>query len=287
MSYTFESILKDEFQEHLALRMKAGRGFEPEQCALANLDRFLVSSGVSIKALPESLMMDWLADMNAKPQTRRWRLQAISPMIKYLRSIDIIAHMPEKPRAVSEYVPYIFSGTEFSRIIETADNRQSGFKATPVSASAQMPFLLRLLYGCGLRLGEALSLKWKDVDLENAVILIRFAKNEKQRIAPMSASLNELCKLYRASELTYGEDGDYLFSNRKGGHYSLALRSFSKMESEGCRFVNSVPYLSTYLGHSSIMETDKYLRFSHEIYKDAHVSLNIYTQGVFPEVSYE
>jgi integrase len=269
-------------------------------------------------------MLDWLANMNAKPQTLRWRLQAISPMIKYLRSISITAFLPEKPRGGSEYVPYIFSDTEFLRIIEIADNRKPGFNATTMSAPIQMPFLLRLLYGCGLRLGEALSLKWEDVDLENAVINIRFAKNKKQRMAPMSNSLNELCKLYRASGLTFGESDDYLFSNKKGGRYSLlyirnlfaeiletagignvrsakggrgaclhclrhlfVLRSFAKMESEGFPFVDSVPYLSTYLGHSSIMETDKYLRFSHEIYKDAHVLVNNFTQGIFPEVSYE
>jgi integrase len=188
-----------------------------------------------------------------------------------------------------------------------------------------MPFLLRLLYGCGLRLGEALSLKWADIDLENAVINIRFAKNMKQRIAPMTNSLNELCRLYRVSGLTFGESGTYLFSNKKGGHYSplyvwnlfaeiletagiglargikggrgpclhclrhlFVFHSFAKMESEGYPFIDSAPYLSTYLGHSSIMGTDEYyLRFSYEIYKDAHELVNNYTQGVFPEVSCE
>jgi integrase len=65
----------------------------------------------------------------------------------------------------------------------------------------------------------------------------------------------------------------------------FVLRSFTKMESEGRSFMDSVPYLSTYLGHSGIMETDKYLRFSHEIYKDAHVLINNYTHSIFPEVS--
>ena len=321
MRYIFASVFKDEFQEFLELRKAANKVYEPAQGVLGSLDRFLVSKEVSSKTLPESLMLEWLADMNAKPQTRHWRLQSISPMIKYLRSLGIVAYLPEKPRARSEYVPFIFSDIEFLKIIDAADNRQPGFNTATISASAQMPFLLRLLYSCGLRLGEALSLKWEHMDLESAVITVRHAKNEKQRVVPMSNSLNELCKQYRASGLMSGKNCDFLFSNRKGGHYSLGymwnlfseiletlgigyargmkggrgpclhclrhlfvLRSFAKMESEGYPFRDSVPYLSTYLGHSSVMETDHYLRFSHEIYEDAHAMISNYTQGVFPEV---
>jgi integrase len=324
MRYEFASILKNEFQEHLALRIASGRDSEPERCAMTNLDRFLVSKGISKKALPESLLVEWLADMDAKAQTRRWRLQAISPLIKYLTSIGIEATLPEKPRASSEYVPYIFSDNELSRIMDAADNRQQGRYKVDISAAAQLPFLLRLLYGCGLRAGEALSLKWGDIDLENSVIHIRSAKNDKQRIVPMSRSLGDLCRHYRYSGLTYSSDENFLFSNRKGGHYCLGrmwvlfaevlktagiklvrgqigkrgpclhclrhlfvLRSFNNMEAEGYAFEEAVPYLSTYLGHDSIMETDKYLRFSHEICGAAYDLINVYTQGVFPEVTCE
>jgi hypothetical protein len=59
------------------------------------------------------------------------------------------------------------------------------------------------------------------------------------------------------------------------------------MDAEGYKFEEAVPYLSTYLGHESIMETDKYLRFSHEICEDAYGLIEAYTQGIFPEVIYE
>ena len=324
MRYKFASILKNEFQEHLALRIASGRDSRPEQCAMTNLDRFLVSKEISKKALPEDLLAEWLAGMDAKAHTRRWRLQAISPLIKYLTSVGIEASLPEKPRASSEYVPYIFSPDELSRIMDAADNRRQARYNTKINAAAQLPFLLRLLYGCGLRAGEALSLKWRDIDLENSVIHIRSAKNDKQRIAPMNRSLGDLCRQYRYSGLTYSGDENFLFSNRKGNHFCLhrmwvlfadilktagielvrgqigkrgpclhclrhlfVLRSFSKMEAEGHTFEEAVPYLSTYLGHDSIMETDKYLRFSHEICEDAYGLIEAYTQGIFPEVSYE
>jgi integrase len=64
----------------------------------------------------------------------------------------------------------------------------------------------------------------------------------------------------------------------------FVLRSFSKAESDGMAFSDSVPYLSTYLGHNSIMETDRYLKFSYEMYSDAHDAINAYVDGVFPKV---
>jgi integrase len=67
----------------------------------------------------------------------------------------------------------------------------------------------------------------------------------------------------------------------------FVLRSFSKMEAEGCTFEEAVPYLSTYLGHESIIETDKYLRFSHEICENAYNLIDAFTQGIFPEAIFE
>lgn len=44
---------------------------------------------------------------------------------------------------------------------------------------------LRLLFGCGMRIGEVLSLQMKDIDLENGIITVRNAKNEKDRLVPL------------------------------------------------------------------------------------------------------
>ena len=55
-----------------------------------------------------------------------------------------------------------------------------------------MPRLIgMLLYGSGLRLGEGLSLRIKDLDLERGEIRIRRAKGAKDRITVLSAVLRE------------------------------------------------------------------------------------------------
>jgi integrase len=45
--------------------------------------------------------------------------------------------------------------------------------------------VVRLLYGCGLRVSEPLELRIKDVDLAGARLIIRSAKGNKDRIVPL------------------------------------------------------------------------------------------------------
>ena len=49
--------------------------------------------------------------------------------------------------------------------------------------------IVQLLYGSGLRLHEALSLRIKDIDFSNACITVRMAKGGKDRVVTLAASI--------------------------------------------------------------------------------------------------
>ena len=49
-------------------------------------------------------------------------------------------------------------------------------------------------------------------------------------------------------------------------------------------FSELVPILSAYLGHENILETDRYLRFSYELFGKAQDCISRYTENIFPEV---
>lgn len=99
-------------------------------------------------------------------------------------------------REQSEYIPYTFTDEEFRAIIHAADeflgNRRGSTKSSRV-----FPMLLRMLYGCGLRLGEALALRWENVDLGAGILHIKKAKNNKERDVPMDPSLTSLLETYK------------------------------------------------------------------------------------------
>ena len=56
--------------------------------------------------------------------------------------------------------------------------------------------LLRMLYGCGLRVSEALNLMIGDVNFQNGVIYIRQGKFNKDRLVPMADSLRAYAQEY-------------------------------------------------------------------------------------------
>ena len=97
--------------------------------------------------------------------------------------------LPALPKCGEQHVPYIFSVEELRRIFEWLDT------LIPTNLSPNrhltMPLLFRMLYGCGLRISEALALLKSDVDLKDGVLHIRHGKNDRERNVPMSVSLTE------------------------------------------------------------------------------------------------
>jgi integrase/recombinase XerD len=318
----FKSVFKEEINTYLQVRVSAGKYVKHAQYILLGLDMFLQQSNILEKALTEEMITLWRKTLTCKPSTKKKKLLVIRDFAKYLNLLGYNAFIPEIPRASSDYVPYGFSEEEWIRIIDACDNLSCGhsYSDTPV----EFPVLVRMLYGCGLRLNEALSLQMKDIDLNGGTLTIRQAKRNRQRLVPMSKSLTEICRRYCQRMCLIPKGDSFVFPNyykkpysnswaerwfriileqsaityeRTDSHergpcphclrHTFVFRSFAKAEAEGYPLDNSVPFLSTYLGHENIIETDKYLKFSYELYPDAHKRISQYTANVFPEVTAE
>ena len=83
--------------------------------------------------------------------------------------------------------------------------------------------MMKLYYGSGFRLSEAINLKVKAIDFDENVIWIRDGKGGKDRMSilsqEMSNSLNEFCQ--------YKDKDDFVFTNSKGD--PLSPRSVQKI----------------------------------------------------------
>jgi integrase len=208
-----------------------------------------------------------------------------------------------------------------TRIFEAADNMTvyNGLnKLTPL----QFPILLRMLYGCGLRLGEALSLKVSEVDFDDGVIFIRNAKGNKDRLVPMDESLTRICRSYRKlMQSKFSKHDALFFMNKDGKQYShtwpqklfrkvlvragierpnlelhrrniclhclrhaFAVNSFKNQDDSGMDSYAYSPLLSIYLGHTHFYRTEVYLHMTEEIQKSIVDKTSAYTKGIFPEV---
>ena len=80
--------------------------------------------------------------------------------------------------------------------------------------------LITFLILTGCRKGEALNLKWDDVDLQNNVIAIKGTKTKYDRYIPISKPLKELLR-----QVGKNQDGLYLFE-RNGAKLTDFKRSF-------------------------------------------------------------
>ena len=97
--------------------------------------------------------------------------------------------MPDnEPSRLVRAPPYIYSRDELRRLFDPATVEISRRGAVQLDAVTFRALLL-LLYGAGLRFGEATRLSLADVDLANAVLTIRATKFYKSRLVPVGPQL--------------------------------------------------------------------------------------------------
>ena len=75
---------------------------------------------------------------------------------------------------------------------------------------------ISLQYACGLRVGELLRLRVRDIDFQREVIYILRSKGGKDRRIPLSEKIKQHLQHY----LKYYDPQDYLLAGQGGGQYS-------------------------------------------------------------------
>jgi integrase len=306
-TYTFSSVLKDEMRDFLELRKNRGLS-SGHNHILLRLDEFLIEQDATEKSLPAAVVDGFIARyrIGRAPKTVQMHTTLCSQFAKYLHSLGITAFLPDSTKYSTNYVPYIFSQEEISHIFQAADNiKVFGSTEKRNAMRLQMPMLLRLLYGCGLRLSEALRLRLENVDFEGGILYVLNAKGNKDRFVPMEPTLASLLKNYCEVALVSNEPSQLLFEGQKKGHqrdmncvevrfkqiladvgidasdpynrrgvclhclrHTFAVHSFRAQDKAGVDNYSVSPSLSVYLGHCLLTGTQKYLHMSAENSED-------------------
>lgn len=325
MAYIFQSIFASEFKSFLGMIRDAGQQTRGYESTFKSLDVFLAEIPGQEKALTEESVSRWLAALSCKPQSKNRQITHIRVFSRYLNALEIPAFEPGYIREHSDFIPYTFTDEEFLALIHAADEFL-GNRCESTPSSRSFPMLLRMLYGCGLRLGEALALRWENVDFEAGILHIRKAKNDKERDVPMDPSLTGLLEMYKKRRISENPDSVYVFesdrvpdtpylgwtfrnwflavmeqagiSNERQEKYGRGIspytlrhyftyKSFLQAESKGRTLEQFVPYLSAYLGHRSLLETERYLATDYTLYKDSQERMEQSIGHIFPEVDFE
>ena len=140
----------------------------------------------------------------------------ISALEAFFRFLSVIGARCDNPvsllerPAKGERLPRVISVEDVSRLL-------SGIDTSNIEGVRDYA-LFELIYSCGLRISEAVSLSLNDVRLEEKVVIV-FGKGGKERMAPFGNTARGWLKRYLSEArplLSSSLSGDFFFLGKKG-----------------------------------------------------------------------
>lgn len=286
-------------EQFVSQKKALGIGFLTGEKRLRQFDNFCKQYQIDNFTLTEDLVIAYSKRKpNESDNSRRDRICVVRTFAIFLQKQGYKTFvLPELPKPGEPHKPYIFTKEEMNNIFNKLDSLEvSNF----TTSYLMFPALFRLLYGCGLRISEALSLTKGDIDTNEWVVHVLNGKNGRERFVPMSKSLIVNFKLFLKTAHANSDNDRPLFYNKNNLAYSKGTvsRVFKNIlwdvgipylggnagprvhdirHTFMCHNIrkwaeNNIPInskliiLSKYVGHTSVRSTEWYLRLTSENY---------------------
>lgn len=323
----FNSIYADQLLQYYNLRCSilSESAKKHELCYLRRFDNYIQNRITSPGNFTENFINSWIGTLSGKSSSIENEVVVIRQFLNYIQLSGEKVFLPVIPKVHEDYIPYIFDDHEITAIFQAADNVIQRDPKADSYLVIEFPVILRLLYSCGLRIGETVKLTTNDIDIDKGFLCLVNTKGDKQRLVPMSTTMTDILTKYCMVMGLLGKSNEWLFPSAKNtSHISskaiqkrfeiilktngivlenrkkyergpclhclrhvFVFKSFSKAVQDGKLLNDAVPYLSLYLGHDSLNETEKYLKFSNEMFPKSVDAFGSFMCGLLPEVDYE
>lgn len=303
--------------DYITFKQSMGMRFRAESVILNAFCRAM--GDIDIARVTTSLVQSYLNGTG--PITTFWhrKFEALSGFYRFTLSRGYVSSSPLPtiiPKRPALFQPYIYTHDQFRRLVEMTDILGSSRRCQIQPATFRT--LLLLLYGTGLRIGEALSLTLADVDLPASLLTVRNTKFFKTRWVPLGPQLTAVLVTYAKTrrQLPRPARNDSVFfatlrgngltrntterifrmlcervgiRRMDGGRFqprlhdirhTFALNRLISWYREGADVQRLLPFLSTYLGHIDVTATQRYLAMTPELLNEASLRFQRYaTQG--------
>lgn len=267
---TVEAYIKDigKFTEYLE-----GQGFKgnPTEVTQAKIREFI----------------DFINELGMSASSQARALSGIKSFFKYLLIQDVIDRDPssliETPK-IGRKLPVVLSPEEITALIKAVElDSETGYRNYAI---------LEVLYGCGIRVSELVSLRLTDLHFDEGFIKVQ-GKGNKERLIPIGKKAKEAIQLqlnnYRSKLRIDKKDENILFLNRRGKKMTRVMiftiikdlsekiglnknisphtfrHSFATHLLEGGADLRAIQDM---LGHESITTTEVYTHLDKEYLKD-------------------
>jgi integrase/recombinase XerD len=300
MSPIFKSPIAAELRDFLEFKRSLGYGYRRAEYTLHEFDRFLVRFAGSHPAWQlDRAAIDWLSSKPArKPVSVSMDAAVLRQLFTYLRRLphlDVVEpRWPCLPTG-SAFLPYHLTERDIVTLL--------GFCMAldrPAFRSSLYRALVLILYCTGIRFGEALRLRLRDVDARNGVLFVEAFKG-RARWVPFHHTLSRELDRYLRERVKYApaspETRFFVGSNRRdlpvktaqhtlrglftkaglkpekgrGGprpydlRHAFAVQRLTRWYRQGVDLHARLPWLSVYMGHVDIVGTEPYLNATPEL----------------------
>jgi integrase len=291
---------------YLALRRSAGFVLSNAQYLLRSFAAFATDR--QQRHVRTATLIEWASQAPSSAQ-RRTRYQTVSQFAQHAHVEDPRHELPPLNHfgpGTTRRVPRIYTAPEIDRLVLAAVQLSAGDALRPQTYAT----LISLLAATGLRISEALHLRYGDVTQDG--LLIRKTKFQKSRLVPLHETAAAGLERYLAQRRTVHLATDHVFVDDDGqplaygtvyrvfaklahaagiaplrGHrprlhelrHTFALRALQAAPAGRQRIGQHMLALTTYLGHVSIDSTYWYLESTPELLDDIAVAGEAYLRG--------
>lgn len=293
-----------------------GKRFVTEQATLSAFSRSV--GNIPLRDISPAMITRFVNREGTSDKTIAKKHSALKGFFRYALARGQLKASPlpsfERTRSAPSFTPYIYSEAELKRIL-AAVPVATGHARCGIEADTLQTFVL-LLYGAGLRRGEACRLKVEDVDLHRSLLHIKGTKFFKTRIVPIGACLSKVLKAFVAKHHgRRSRDGEVLLFSQKNGtplndavvteafrrlrtlagikrdggarnqprlhdlRHSAAVHRVTSWYRSGADLNDLLPKLATYLGHKNLAGTQRYLTMTEELLAEASGRFEAFARG--------
>ena len=301
------SVLAEPMRRFVEYKRALDRKYRSEAAALRLFDQYLCDTAVACGDEIDGVLIGQFLQTRPRVRPRSYnhllgvlrRFYAWAVVQGLVRNNPVTAQCR---RDTGKRLPYLFQLYEAKRLLELARALPDRSRAPYRGLVYEMIF--SLLYGLGIRVGEAARLKLGDVDFSRDTLFIRDTKFSKSRLVPFGPKLGQQLRRYVAKRYGEARGADLpLFSFTKRGcisegtisqtfhmlvpklglhvppgaspprahdlRHSFAVATLLRWYREGIDPNSRLIHLSTFLGHVDPCSMAVYLTITDDLLREA------------------
>ncbi|MEW5749000.1 MAG: tyrosine-type recombinase/integrase [Candidatus Thermoplasmatota archaeon] len=288
----YRSALASYISGLLRQKKACGYLYDSEAYVLESFDRFCLHEHHTVPTISRDLVMKWAVQRpNEGKNCRNQRVSIVRQLALYIHSLGKEVYIPRHFASETVAVPHVLTREEltaFYAAVDAYSPPQPAFRRLALTYRV----LFRLYYCCGLRLAEGCYLQRRCVDLKRATITVLQSKGNKDRLVYLHEEVLAMCRQYDERMQSLAPDRKWFFPGwRVGGpiqkssvdsrftefwnrtpfagkvdkkptvqclRHTFVVERMNQWMRNGIDTAVMMPYLSRYLGHGSIFDTQYY-----------------------------